>query len=55
MLPSARRLAEHGVVADGERLPDPRRVGATPRALATAEHVEDGAAAAVGFRSPGVD
>ena len=54
VLPSARRLAEHGVVADGERLPDPRRVGATPRALATAEHVEDGATA-VGFRSRGFD
>ncbi len=47
VLPSARRLAEHGVVADGERLADARRVGAVPRALAGVEHVEDAAAAPV--------
>lgn len=44
VLPSARRLAEHGVVADGERLPDPRIVGAVPRVLAGVECVEDVAA-----------
>jgi DNA recombination protein RmuC len=47
VLPSARRLAEHGVVADGERLADARRVGAVPRALAGVEHVEDAAMAPI--------
>ena len=37
VLPSARRLAEHGVVADGERLADARRVSAVPRVLAGVE------------------
>jgi len=37
VLPSARRLAEHGVVADGERLTDAHRTSATPRALASVE------------------
>jgi len=47
VMPSARRLAEHGVVADGEHLPEPRRVGSIPRPLGGLEHVEDARAATV--------
>ncbi len=37
VLPSARRLAEHGVVADEEALAVPRRVARAPRGLLAAE------------------
>jgi DNA recombination protein RmuC len=39
VLPSARRLADHGVVADGERLADAHPVSAVPRALVSVEDV----------------
>jgi len=47
VLPSARRLAEHGVVADGERLPDVRHVSTVPRVLAGVEVESDDVVTAI--------